>query len=79
MLNIFFGPNVFLNESLALQPFPSKFKTLKFLHDLVFHQVHPMTMYFYRRGHVFVVQKVCNQLYDFMISFSLFKKIKLNT
>jgi len=36
---------------------------------LVFHQVHPMNMYFYKRGHVFVVQKVWNQLYDFMYSF----------
>jgi hypothetical protein len=31
---------------------------LKFLNDLVFHQVHPMNMYFHRRGHVFVVQKI---------------------
>jgi hypothetical protein len=35
-----------------LQPF-----LLKILHDLVFHQVHPLNMYFHRRGHVFVVQK----------------------
>jgi hypothetical protein len=46
-----------------------KFKTLKFLYNLVFHQVHLMNMYFHRRGHVFVVQKVWDQLYDFMHSF----------
>jgi len=45
-------------------PFPSKFKTLKFLYDLVFHQVHLMNMYFHKRGHVFVVQFFWNQLYD---------------
>jgi hypothetical protein len=45
-------------------PFPSKFKTLKFLYDLVFHQVHLMNMYFHKRGHVFVVQLFWNQLYD---------------
>jgi hypothetical protein len=38
--------------------FFQNFKTLKFLYDLVFHQIHPMNMYFHRRGYVFVVQKV---------------------
>jgi hypothetical protein len=45
---------------------------LKFLNDLVFHQVHPMNMYFHRKRHVFVVQKIWNQLYDFMPSFWLY-------
>jgi hypothetical protein len=45
------------------------FKTLKILYDLVFHQVHPMNIYFHRRGHIVVVQKVWYQLYDFMHSF----------
>jgi hypothetical protein len=27
---------------------------LTFLYDLVFHQVHPMNMYFHKKGHVFV-------------------------
>jgi hypothetical protein len=47
---------------------------LKFLYDLVFLQVHPMNMYFHRKRHVFVVQKIWNQLYDFMHSFRLLKK-----
>ncbi len=51
-LNIIYLSNGILNESFALQPF-----LLKILHDLVFHQVHPLNMYFHRRGHVFVVQK----------------------
>jgi hypothetical protein len=38
--------------------FLQNFKILKFLNDLVSHQVHPMNMYFHRRGHVFVVQKI---------------------
>jgi len=38
-----------------------------------------MNMYFHRRGHVFVVQKIWNQLYDFMPSFLLLlKKVYLN-
>jgi hypothetical protein len=28
---------------------------LTFLYDFFFHQVHPMNMYFHRRGHVFVI------------------------
>jgi hypothetical protein len=36
-LNIIVLSNGFLNESFALQPFFQNFKTLKFLHDLVFH------------------------------------------
>jgi hypothetical protein len=38
--------------------FVQNFKTLNFLNDLVFHQVHPMNMSFHRRGHVFVVQEI---------------------
>jgi hypothetical protein len=33
-------------------------KTLKFLYYLIFHQVHLMNMYFHRKGHAFVIQKV---------------------
>jgi len=79
-LNIIFLSNGFLNESLALQPFPSNFKTLKLLNDFVFHEVHSINMYFHRRGHVFVVQNFLNQLYDFIPSFLLlFFKCTLNT
>jgi hypothetical protein len=53
-LNIIFLSNGLKNESFAMQPFFQNFKTLKFLNDLVFHQVHPMNMYFHGRGHVFV-------------------------
>jgi len=35
-----------------------------------------MNMYFHRRGHVFIIQKVWNQLYDFMHSFWFFIKKK---
>jgi hypothetical protein len=38
-----------------LQPFLSKFQKVESLNILVFHQVHPMNMYFHKRGHVFVV------------------------
>jgi len=55
------------NESFALQPF---------LYDLVFHQIHPMNKYFHREGHVFVVQKIWNQLYDVMPSFLFLLKNK---
>jgi hypothetical protein len=34
--------------------FFQNFKTLTFLYDLIFHQVHPMNMYFHKKGHVFV-------------------------
>jgi hypothetical protein len=30
-------------------PFLQNFKTFKFLNNLIFHQVHPMNMYFHRR------------------------------
>jgi hypothetical protein len=33
-----------------------------------------MNMYFHWRGHVYVVQKVWNQLYDFMHSFWFLEK-----
>jgi hypothetical protein len=42
--------------------FLHNFKIPKFLYDLVFHQVHQWTW----RGHVFIVQKIWNQLYEFM-------------
>jgi hypothetical protein len=43
---------------LPCNPFFQNFKILKSLYDLVFHQVHPMNMYFHRRGHVFVIKKI---------------------
>jgi hypothetical protein len=54
---------IFLSNGLKMNPLPSSlffqnFKTLKFLNDLVFHQVHPMNTHFHRKGHVFVVQKI---------------------
>jgi len=64
-------------SSLPCNPFPQNSKTLKFLNDWVFHQVHPMNMYFHKMGHIFVVQKVSNQLYDLMHSF-LFFYLKCN-
>jgi hypothetical protein len=33
-----------------------------------------MNMYFHRKGHVFVAQKIWNQLYNFMHSFWFFEK-----
>jgi hypothetical protein len=52
-------------------------KLLKFFYDLVFHQVHFMKKYFHRKGHVFIVQKIWNQLYEFMHSFLfLLKKMQ---
>jgi hypothetical protein len=70
---------MFLSNGLKMNPLPYNlflqiFKTLSFLYDLVFHQVHPMNMYVRRRGHAFVVQKIWNQLYDFMSSFWFLKK-----
>jgi hypothetical protein len=70
-LNIFFYKMVLKMNPLPCSLFFQNFKALKFLNDLVFHQVHPMNMYFHRRGHVFVVQKIWNQLYDFMPSILL--------
>jgi hypothetical protein len=61
-LNIIFLSNGFKHESFAFNLFLQNFKTLKFLYDLIFHQVH-------RKGHAFVVQKIENQLYDLMNSF----------
>ncbi len=62
-LNISNPSNNFFVKWLKKNPFPcnpflQNLKTLKFLYNLVFHQVHTMNIYFHRRGHVFVVQKV---------------------
>jgi len=76
-LNFFLGRMVKKMSLLPCNLFLQNFKTLKFLYDLVFHQVHLMNMYFHRNGHVFVVQKVWNQLQNvFMHSFK--KKCSLN-
>jgi hypothetical protein len=56
-LNIIFYQMVKKMNPLPCNPFLQNLKTLKFLYDLIFHQVHPMNMYFHRRGHVFIVQK----------------------
>ncbi len=78
-LNIFFCQMVKTMNPLPSRPFLQNFKTLKFLYDLVFHQVHSMNIYIHRRGHVFVAQKVWNQLDDFMHSFWMpLKKCNLN-
>jgi hypothetical protein len=42
---------IFLSNGLKMSFFFALF-------DLVFHQVHPMNMYFHRRGHAFVVQQI---------------------
>jgi hypothetical protein len=57
-LNIIFCQMVNKMNLFLHNPFLQNFKTLKFLYNLVFHQVHLMNMYFHRRGHAFVVQKV---------------------
>jgi hypothetical protein len=54
---------LFFINGLKMNPLPynlfffQNFKNLKILNDLVFHQVHPMNMYFRRKGHNFFVQK----------------------
>ncbi len=45
---------------LKKNPFPcnlffQNFKSMKVLYDLVIHQIHPMNMYFHKRGHVSIV------------------------
>jgi hypothetical protein len=73
-LNKCFWSNGFLNESFSLQPFLSKFQGFKIFVNFFFHQVHLMNMYFHRSRHIFVLQKVWNQLYDFIHSFLFFIK-----
>jgi len=56
-LNIIFFIKWFKKMSpLPCSHFFKNLKNLKFLIDLVFHQVHPMNMYFHKRGHVFVIE-----------------------
>jgi hypothetical protein len=52
--------------------FFQNFKTLKFLYDLVFHQVHSMNMHFHRRGHVFFVKKILINCMTLCIPFDYF-------
>jgi hypothetical protein len=54
-LNIYILSNGLKNES--CNPFLQNFKILKFLYDLEFHRVHPMNMYFHRRGACFCCKK----------------------
>jgi hypothetical protein len=56
-LNIFFYQMVYKMNPLPCNPFLQSFKTLKFLFDLVFHQVHPMNIYFHKRGNFFSCTK----------------------
>jgi len=58
LLNTIVLSNGLKKKSFSLQPFLQNLKTLKFLYNLVFHQVHIMNIYFHRRGHVFVVKNV---------------------
>ncbi len=48
---------VFKNSHFPYNTFLQNFKTLKFSHDLVFHQVHPMSKYLHRRKHVIVITR----------------------
>jgi hypothetical protein len=57
-LNTIFCQMVKKMNLFSCSHFLQNFKTLTFLYDLVFHQVHPLNMYFHRRGHIFVVQKI---------------------
>jgi hypothetical protein len=75
-LNTIVLSNSWKKSPFPCNPFFQNLNTLKFLNNLVLYQVHIMNRYFHRRGHVFVVQKVWNQLYDFMHSFwFLFNKM----
>jgi hypothetical protein len=47
---------------------------LKFCMTWFFIKFHPMNMYFHKWGHVSIVQKIWNQLYDFMHFFIFFFK-----
>jgi hypothetical protein len=69
LLNINFWSNGLKMNPLPYNLFLQNFKTLKFLYNLIFDQVHLMNMYFHRRGHGFVAHKIWNHLYDFMHSF----------
>jgi hypothetical protein len=50
--NISFFAKWLKNEYFTFSPFLQNFKTFNFLYNLIFHQVHPMNMYFHKRGHV---------------------------
>jgi hypothetical protein len=65
----YFYQMVFLKKPFPCSPFPQNLKTLKFLYNLVFHQVHIMNIYFHRKGHVFIVNFFWYQLYDYMHPF----------
>jgi hypothetical protein len=56
-LNISFGQIVEKISVLPCNYFFQIFKTLKFLYDLVSHQVHTMNVYFHRRGACFCCTK----------------------
>jgi hypothetical protein len=73
-LNIIFCKMVLKMSPLPCKPFLQNFKTLKFLYDLIFHQIHTMNIYFHRRGACFCYIKNLNQWYEFMHSFLFLKK-----
>jgi hypothetical protein len=74
-LNIIFYQMVKKMNPLPRNPISQNFKTLKFLFDLIFYQVHPMNMYFHRRGHFFVLQKKRINCMTLCIAFDSFKKM----
>jgi hypothetical protein len=79
LLNIFFLPNPLPNP-LPCNPFFQSFKTLKLLHDLVFHEVHLMNMYFNRRRHILLYKKLEINYMTICILFDhSIKKCNLNT
>jgi hypothetical protein len=57
-LYIFFYQMGFKMNPLPYNPFFQNFKSLKILNDLIFHQIHPMNMYFHRRGMFSLYKKI---------------------
>jgi hypothetical protein len=75
-IELLFLSNGLKNQYFTCNLFLQNFKTLTFLHDLAFHQIHPMNMHFHKMGHLFVVQKFRNQLQNFMHPFDSLKKLQ---
>jgi hypothetical protein len=59
---------------LPCSPFLQNFKTLKFLYDLIFHQIHLMNMYFHRKGHFLLYKKFKINCMNLCIPFNFFFK-----
>jgi hypothetical protein len=78
-LNIIFLPNGLKMNLLPCNPFFQNFTILKFLCDLVFHKVHPMNMYFYKRRNILLYKKFEINCMILCIPFNYFiKKCNLN-